>query len=245
MSYGGDLTEKRGMSWGCLAALTVGLALLVVMAAPAIMRLRDRANRLASQNNLRRIGATLLLYEKDHGHLPPAAVHSKDGKPLLSWRVAILPYVQTKNFEWLFHLDEPWDSRQNHALLAGIPALYQPVNNVDAPPSSTFYQVFVGEGTPFEPNRRISVEDIRAGDGVSYTILAVEAGKAVPWTKPEDLPFAPDIPLPPLGGLFDVGFHALFADQSVRFFARDTEPEVIRRMITWKGGDKVEGERKP
>jgi prepilin-type processing-associated H-X9-DG protein len=64
------------------------------------------------------------------------------------------------------------------------------------------------------------------------TLMVVEAAEAVPWTEPEGLLYDPDQPLPPLGGAFDDGFHALFADGSVRFIPHTTDEQVIRAYIT-------------
>jgi len=43
-------------------------------------------------------------------------VRSRDGKPLLSWRVAILPYLEQQELYGQFHHDEPWDSANNKPL---------------------------------------------------------------------------------------------------------------------------------
>jgi prepilin-type N-terminal cleavage/methylation domain-containing protein len=77
-------------------------------------------------------------------------------------------------------------------------------------------------------------------DGTSNTILIVEAGEAVPWTRPEELPYAPDRPLPRLGGLFSDGFHALMADGAVRFIPRATDEKTLRALITSTGAEPVE-----
>jgi hypothetical protein len=83
----------------------------------------------------------------------------------------------------------------------------------------TFYQVFVGEGTCFEEKRAISFPDVT--DGTVNTILVVEAAQPVPWTKPADLPYFADKPLPELGGMLNDGlFSFLMADGSPRFTAR-------------------------
>lgn len=59
--------------------------------------------------------------------------------------------------------------------------VYAPPSGVQAEPNSTFYQVFVGAGTAFEGPQGLRVaQDFP--DGVSSTILFVEAGEAVPWT---------------------------------------------------------------
>jgi hypothetical protein len=109
----------------------------------------------------------------------------------------------------------------------------------------TYYQVFVGTKSPigplFEPTPTFQLR--RGGgcpDGASGTIMVVEAGTPVPWTKPEDLPYDPNKPLPSLGGLFKDGFSALFLDGSVRFITRDFDEETIRALITRNGGEPVE-----
>jgi hypothetical protein len=248
MSYGDGFRERRRIGWGCLVATVLVLGVLLVLGAPAILMLRERADRAASAYKLREIGIGLTNHDKDRSHLPPHAIHGEDGLPLLGWRVAVLPYIEPKGIAAEFRRDEPWDSRHNEALLPKAPAVYKPVGIVEVPSSSTFYQVFVGSGTAFAPGQRVSLADIAKRDGLSYTILVAEAGAAVPWSKPADLPYAPDRPLPPLGGLFPgqagvaglgnkPGYHALFADGSVRFLTKGTEEAVLRDLITLGGGE--------
>src|ERR1700681_2736714 len=91
------------------------------------------------------------IYQEVHGTLPPAAVCDKDGKPLLSWRVLLLPYMEQQALYDQFHLDETWDSPHNLPLLARMPKFYAPFNGKPTPrPYTTFYRVFVGKGAAFE-----------------------------------------------------------------------------------------------
>src|ERR1700694_3210717 len=60
------------------------------------------------------------------GRFPPAVVYGKDGKPLLSWRVLILPHMNQDELYKQFKLDEPWDSANNLPLLAKMPPDYAP-----------------------------------------------------------------------------------------------------------------------
>jgi hypothetical protein len=73
-------------------------------------------------------------------------------------------------------------------------------------------------------------------DGTSNTILIVEAGNPVPWTKPEDLHYADDEPLPELGGLFPNVFHAAFADGAVHTLTKNYSEKELRLAITANDG---------
>lgn len=77
-------------------------------------------------------------------------------------------------------------------------------------------------------------------DGTSNTILIVEAGHAVPWTKPEDLHYAKDEPLPELGGLFADVFHAVCADGAVHTLTKRYDEASLRAAITSNAGDLFE-----
>jgi hypothetical protein len=174
-------------------------------------------------------------YEGVHGRLPPAAVCGEDGTPLLSWRVLILPYIEQEDLYKQFHLDEPWDSPHNLALLPKMPSSYAPPGRKAAlvPPYHTVCQVFVGKGAAFEGREGLRLRD-DFPDGTSDTILIVEAGEPVPWTKPQDIAFSPDGPPPELRCLFKDGFRACMADGTRRWFAREA---AHRAAITRNGDD--------
>jgi RNA polymerase sigma factor (sigma-70 family) len=222
-----------------------------------------------SDPNLRNIGIAIHNYAAENGHLPADIVNPKDGRPVLSWRVAILPYLQGDNLFKQFRPDEPWDGPRNKKLLAEMPSAYR----VEAQPrdaAETYYQGFAGPGTLFDPKRRapffrrgpegggdydgaggkaaprgIRLSDVT--DGTSNTLLVVEAGRPVPWTKPEDLPYDPDKPLPRLGGAFPGIIHALFADGSVHTLRGDFDEKAMRAAVTYAGGEvfRMEGLEAP
>ena len=213
---------------------------------PAIAAARTQASKVRSQNNLKELSLSMHNYANVHRFLPPHALYSKDGRPLLSWRVALLPYLEQDLLYKKFKLDEPWDSPNNKALLKYMPPSYiPPEERPSTEPYHTYYQVFVGTNGPvgpvFEPSPKYRVA-LSGGipDGTSGTFLIVEAGTAVPWTKPEDIVYDPAKPLPKLGGLYQDGFTAVFADSSARFLTRDLDEETIRACITRNGGEPVE-----
>jgi hypothetical protein len=120
-----------------------------------------------------------------------------------------------------------------------MPKIYTAYNgSVTKVPHTTFYQVFVGKGTAFEGPKGLRL-DKDFPDGTSDTFLIVEAGSAVPWTKPEELTYDPDGPLPRLGGLFKDTFRAALVDTFVRSISRKTAEETLRAAITRNGGDSL------
>jgi serine/threonine protein kinase len=199
--------------------------------------LSPRIVRLGSANNLKQLGMAMHNYHDVNMTMPPAALRSKDkdGRPLLSWRVALLPYVEEGKLYEEFHLNEAWDSPHNLKLLERMPSIYRPDRGEPQAPYATYYQVFTGPDAPFNGPKGPRLTDFL--DGLSNTFLIVEAGAPVPWTKPEDVPYDAKGPLPRLGGMYEDGFNALFADGRVVFIRSDTDPETIRAMITPRGNE--------
>jgi hypothetical protein len=175
-------------------------------------------------------------YEAEHGRLPPAVVYGDDGQPLYSWRVLLLPYIEQDALFTQFHLDEPWNSPHNIALVPMMPSMYAPPSHKKSkvPPHHTVVHVFVGKDAAFEGREGLR----RPADfpkGVSNTLLVVEAGEPVPWTKPEELAYDPDGPLPDLRGLFRDGFRACLADGTLHFVRNETSEATLRWAISRKG----------
>ena len=201
------------------------------------------AARIRSVENLRKIALAMSKYEGFYYCLPPRAIFN-NGKALLSWRVMMLPWLNENELYEQFHFDEPWDGPNNKKLLAKMPAVYRIPGTGGE--TTTFYQVFVGDNTMFEaspggPGGQNGARGRRttdATDGSANTILAVEALKPVPWTKPEDLSFEGlDGKLPALGGAFKDAIHAVFVDASVYSLYRTAPEADLRGAITRNGGE--------
>jgi hypothetical protein len=179
-------------------------------------------------------------YADAKGTFPPPAVYGADGDALLSWRVLLLPYLERRELFEQFKLDESWDGPHHQSLLEKMSPVYAPYDGrPTAEAWTTHYQVFVGRGAAFEPGRGLRLKD-DFPDGTSNTLLAVQAARAVPWTKPADLDFAPGAPLPPLGGIFPGTLQVVLADGSVRSLP-DTVPEsTLRALVTRNGGERID-----
>ncbi len=195
-----------------------------------------RSRSYACQNNLKQIGIALNNYLQANGVFPAAAITDKNGKPLLSWRVAILPYLEQNNLYAKFRLDEPWDSPHNLALLPERPGIYACPADIPLDHESTGYLAVIGANTAFTPDfRPVPIREFT--DGTSRTLLVGDSRHKVPWTKPEDLPFDMAIPLSGLGSHHDDGFNAVFADASVRFLKSSISPSALKEILTRNGGE--------
>ena len=230
-----------GIVLGAVNAILGGPLLLLALLLPAISKVREAADRMQDANNLKQIGLALHNYDMDLTRLPPPAITSPDGKPLLSWRVAILPYIEQEALYKQFRLDEPWDSPHNIQLLDKMPKTYESPHRPPEQPGYTYYQAFVGENTGFDPKEKMTILRLASEDGTGNTILIAEAARGVPWTKPEDLPFdpRPGSPLPALGGPQSQGFNVLFGDGSVRYFMKTIDPETLRLLIDRRDGQAI------
>jgi hypothetical protein len=195
-------------------------------------RLMERYQSQLHWPQLLQLRLALEDYAAEHRRLPPAAITSKDGKPLLSWRVALLPYLGQKDLYEQFHLEEPWDSPRNKQLLDRMPKVFGPPGKEGGP--TTVYRAVVGPGTAFAEGQGFPSNK----DGPANTIVIAEAGDAVPWTKPEELSCGPNQPPPPMGSA------ALFTDGTVRQIKVSLDDKV-RRALLMRGGDKVDWARVP
>lgn len=155
----------------------------------AVNRVRTAAAHMSTTCHFKCIVLAMHNYQSSNGHFPPQAICSPEGKPLLSWRVAILPYIEHDKLYQEFRLDEPWDSPHNLALLPRMPNTYKrPEWDRDGEQhTETPYRVVTGRNLIFDPapRRRRAWADFEKE--LRHSLVLVETTETVPWTKPEDL----------------------------------------------------------
>jgi hypothetical protein len=236
---------------------------LLAALVPAVQAARTAAGRAQSTNNLKQLAIAMHMFHDNYAHLPPQAIRSKDGKPLLSWRVAILPYVGQQPLYNEFHLDEPWDSEHNKKLIEKMPAMLASPHLGDALQAKgmTSYLVPLSKAPPAlsvvaadDPKKPIAngknemVFDLPQGatfarmtDGSSNTIMILEVHpkSAVVWTKPEDLIVDATDPLQALVSQPNDGFSAAFCDGSVHFIATTIDPKTLLNLLQMNDGNVV------
>lgn len=196
------------------------------------------AERMRSANNMKQLLLAMHNYHDVYGRFP-ADVRDKDGKPLLSWRVQILPFIEQENLYKQFKLDEPWDSENNKKLIDKMPRPLRSPRQAATLKDKTTYLAPLGKSFVFDDPKGIKIFEIV--DGTSNTIALVEADddRAVTWTKPEDITIDSKNPVNGLLGHYTEGFHAAFADGSVRFIKKSIEPKVLWALFTKDGGELV------
>jgi len=189
--------------------------------------------RISSQRSLSLMGVALFTQQDENGYMNFGGIGGKKDAPNLSWRVALLPFLDEKELYDQFRLDEPWDSEHNKKLIEKMPKVYAPASGIKVEKGHTFYQVFTGPDA-IQPIMSIPKS---FPDGASTTILVIEAGEAVPWTKPGGIPYDPKKPLPKLGGIDGGDFNILLGDGSVRFVPMNIPEKVLRALITPASND--------
>ncbi|HEV8066568.1 MAG TPA: M56 family metallopeptidase [Planctomycetaceae bacterium] len=179
-------------------------------------------------NNLRNLALAIINdYEPKHGHVPPAVIQGPGGVPH-SWRVELLPFLGQKALYDQYRMDEPWDSPANQKVLERMPEIFH--SPYDDPKSTnSAYFALVGPGTVFEGADGITWKQLYDADGTTETILFIEAKRNIPWTKPEDIPFDPQKPLPAVGGFEEGRLSAAFADGH----AARMKTEKIKDQLKW------------
>lgn len=173
------------------------------------------ANEAIAKNRLKQILLALHNYHEVHGHFPPAVTTGKEGKPLLSWRVEILPYLDQTALWERFHKDEPWDSDHNKELIELMPDVFASPGQM-AEPGKTSMLTIRHADSAFPGTKGLSIREFI--DGTSNTIAVVEASakSAVTWTKSDDFPIHDMTRAASLVGRRSGGFLVGLVDGSVQ-----------------------------
>jgi hypothetical protein len=204
---------------------------------------RQEMQPAPGNNQLKQIGLALHNFAQANRVFPAGYSADANGKPLLSWRVYVLPYLGEDALYREFHLDEPWDSPHNKALIARMPPIYRSPRS-KAKPGLTNYLGAAGADGMFvrpSPGSHLGTSFANIVDGTSNTIMTVETpdASAVIWTKPGDFALNKQDPKKRLMGLVPGGFNAGFADGSVRFIPESVNSKILHALFTKSGREAV------
>jgi hypothetical protein len=141
-----------------------------------------------------------------------------------------------------FKLDEPWDGPTNKPLIARMPKVY----NSGRPGSVegfTYYRGFSHEGAIFEkpprPGVPMHITIAAIEDGLANTIMVVDAGESVEWTRPLDIDWSPGQSRPALGGPGRSHCMVLMCDAAVRPMRKDVADQILRNLIDRRDGNVI------
>ena len=207
-----------------------------MMLGPVVQKIRGAAGATQAMNNFKQLALAFHNYHSAMNHFPQAAIYGKNGQPLLSWRVAILPYIEQGALYKEFKLDEPWNSAHNIKLASRMPKIFE-IPGASAPANQTYIQVFTGKNTPFTgPAQQVRIPATFT-DGTSNTVLLAEAARPVVWTSPADMnvDFVPPKFL--VGNHTGRGTLAAMADGSVRTVDPKVSDKTWKAVVSPAGGE--------
>ncbi|MEN6496153.1 MAG: DUF1559 domain-containing protein [Thermoguttaceae bacterium] len=182
---GGWLPGIKGVV--CIATVA---GMVLALSLPTVESRPPSPSRMACLNNLNHIALALHNYGQANGCFPPAYVADKNGKPMHSWRVLILPYLEgCTSLYKQYNFAEPWDGPSNRRLLAARPSVFRcPAGEGIAPqgPTETSYAAVVGRNAAWKGPKPTAARDLAGA--FSTTVMVVEASDAgILWTEPRDL----------------------------------------------------------
>lgn len=237
-----------------LASMVAAMLLLGCCLFPAIGHHPEAVRRVLCRSNLKQLALALHNYHDVHERFPPAQL----GTPPVSWRVRVLPYLDSNPYFEQYRQDLPWNDGSNAELARLKLRVYTcPAHRLPISPEGyahTSYAALLGGGSLWGTDTSFSLAEIT--DGTSQTVMLVEVcGYPLPWSEPRDVDvsqFEPQINAPGqrfaeskgLLSSFHVGngAHALLADGSARFIGADIDSAVLKALVTAAADDKIDND---
>jgi hypothetical protein len=238
------IMRRRSRSGGVVRGLVIlgipAAAIAVALILPAIQRTVPVPPRVECRNNLKQLALALYQYHENQKCYLPAYVVGPDGRRWHSWRVFLLPYLDSQRLHRQYRFDEPWDSEHNRKLWNQCPSCYRCPTDPQQT-AATNYVAVVGQSTMWPGAEIAKFSDCK--DGSANTIHLMEISPGVPWLAPVDV--SEEEAIADLGkrSRFHIPKHetirhAAMVDGSVRVItAEDATPETVWAMLTRKGGE--------
>jgi prepilin-type processing-associated H-X9-DG protein len=231
-----------------LAVVVVGFfacgGVLVALLLPAVQAAREAARRAQCSNNLKQIALALHNYHDTYKTFPPAYIADENGQPKHSWRVLILPFLESTPMYQMYDFNEPWNGPNNSQFANMMPSVFRCPSD-PATSSSPAYLAISGKGSIFNNGDGSQIMDIT--DGTSNTIMVAEvAGVNFNWMDPRDLDIttmAMAINSVQNGTTISShhpgGAQAAMADGSVRFLSQTLDMNLLRLLLQRDDGQAV------
>jgi Protein of unknown function (DUF1559) len=239
-----QMSVRRLMKW--IFVLGCGLGLLMNLGRLLDAMLSGGVPRQAlCRNNLKRISLALYNYHETFGSFPPAYIPDASGRPIHTWRVLILPFLEEQRLYDQYDFGEPWNGPNNIKLLASMPHVFACPHRSPNPKKLTSYVVITGPGTLFPGVNSATVADI--SDGTPNTLMVVETDNVgIPWTSPVDLDVRSmsfqinDRKAPGISSQHPRIANVAYVDGTVRWLGeRISDEDTLRAQITIAGGEGI------
>lgn len=204
--------------------------------------LRQASARVQSMYNLKQVSIGAHAEHDMSKTLPPSLLLDASGRALHGWPTLLLPYVEQDTLFKQIDLKKPWHQQESLFKTEVSVYLNPLLDGKDEAGNPLIH--YAGNIHVLAPGKRLTLKDIK--DGAATTILFGEIAAHVrPWGTPWHL----RDPARGLGnastqfngppGRNPEGMCISFADGSVRFLSKNTDPEVLRALATPAGGEKL------
>ncbi|MCL2304298.1 MAG: DUF1559 domain-containing protein [Planctomycetaceae bacterium] len=193
--------------------------------------------------NLKTLARALQKYAEEKGNYPPVWTVDAEGKPLQSWRVLILPYLDEEELFNSIKQDEPWDSEYNRQFHSKMPTVFRCSASRFANNTTTTYSFIVGPNTYPAGPETLKPSDIT--DIPNSTVMLVERKTPICWMKPDEISeenafkgvgIDRGIGSDHLRG----GCNVIFFDTAIRFIINNPPLDTFKKILTYCGGEEVQ-----
>ncbi|MBB01766.1 MAG: hypothetical protein CMJ47_03890 [Planctomyces sp.] len=182
-------------AWLCLAAMSFAVVFHGCSSSIGGTPARPELSEQDEDLNFKMVVLRFSMEGTLDGTYLPTAIPDAKGKPLLSWRVALLEKLDgCQELYKKFRLNESWDSPHNLALIEEIPDIYRYAG--DKASGKTTIQLLRGPGTCYEsPHGKSAAKlaDVRNKNDI-IVLVRTATDKAVTWTQPEDFQYEENNP---------------------------------------------------
>lgn len=132
---------------------------------PAVQKVRESANRMSCQNNLKQLTLALHHYHLNYEQLPPFAVAARDGKAGATWAVLLLPFIEQDNLYRQWDLSRTYYDQNDTARLGTSKIYFCPTRRTPATAPQSLSGDQPNLGTTYGPNVPGSLGDYAASVG--------------------------------------------------------------------------------
>lgn len=242
--------NKRQYLWVLIT--TSILVISGVWLSRAVWFAREAARQSVCEGHLNQLAMAFYNYHDVYGSFPPAYVADDSGKPMHSWRVLILPFIDERKLYEQYDFSEPWNGPNNSRLKMPdnfCDKFHCPSGELSSTSSETEYVVVTGEPTPFPGAKASTMKQFT--DGLENTILLVEITNSnIHWMEPRDLEFdsmsfqVNDSHQPSISAPHPLGPVVVFADGITGYRIHNSlRPETLKGLLTIAGGEEASRER--